>query len=318
MAFSVSDRTLDDLLRHTYNELVASGAKLSATRGSTLEIVGASLELENPLARLSLSESRRRLVSGLAELNWYLTGTSDTGTITHYIPIYANEIESDGSIRGAYGPRIFGNGDNNQIRNIIELLKEKPHTRRAVVQIFDKSDISKGKRFKDIPCTTTMQFLLRDGCLSLIVTMRSNDAYLGLPHDIFVFTMIQEIVARSLNCELGRYIHNVGSLHLYEERLDDVEAFLKEGWQSTDSSMKPMPSGAQWAYLEQLSAAEGELRSSGSFDEINLPSHAYWADLVRVLAHWEAAKRGNTTYAGRMQDAITDGTLREFVRVKSS
>jgi thymidylate synthase len=37
----------------------------------------------------------------------------------------------------------------------------------------------------------------------MVTTMRSNDAYLGLPHDVFCFTMLQEIIARSLGREIG-------------------------------------------------------------------------------------------------------------------
>ena len=56
--------------------------------------------------------------------------------------------------------------------------------------------------------------------------MRSNDVYLGLPHDVFSFTMIQEIVARLLGVEMGDYTHFAGSLHLYDEHADDAACLL--------------------------------------------------------------------------------------------
>ena len=65
------------------------------------------------------------------------------------------------------------------------------------------------------PCTCTLQFLARGVKLDLIVYMRSNDVIKGLPHDIFCFTMLQEIAARRLSLEPGIYKHCVGSLHLY-------------------------------------------------------------------------------------------------------
>ena len=43
----------------------------------------------------------------------------------------------------------------------------------------------------------------------MLTYMRSNDAYWGLPHDVFAFTMLQEILARSLTLELGTYKHAV-------------------------------------------------------------------------------------------------------------
>ena len=73
-----------------------------------------------------------------------------------------------------------------------------------------------------------MQFLVRRGSLHMVVHMRSNDAFLGLSHDIFAFTFIQELVARSLGLKLGTYKHMVGSLHIYDVD-NKVRKFLKEG-----------------------------------------------------------------------------------------
>ena len=50
----------------------------------------------------------------------------------------------------------------------------------------------------DLPCTRTIQFLLRSGHVDAVVYMRSNDAIWGLPYDIFLFTMLQEMLAVEL------------------------------------------------------------------------------------------------------------------------
>ena len=76
--------------------------------------------------------------------------------------------------------------------------------------------------------------MIREGKLSMITYMRSNDLYLGFPHDIFCFTLLQELVARSLSVGVGTYKHMVGSMHLYDQDAEDAQEFLDEGWQSTD------------------------------------------------------------------------------------
>ena len=96
----------------------------------------------------------------------------------------------------------------NQIEYVITQLTEHPHSRQAVVQLFDHDDVT--QPHKDVPCTCTFQFLLRRGGLRLITHMRSNDAYFGLSHDIFSFTMLQEIVARSIGAKLGSYRYSHG------------------------------------------------------------------------------------------------------------
>jgi thymidylate synthase len=111
--------------------------------------------------------------------------------------------------------------------NVIALLQKSPTSRRALIQIFNAED--NATRYKEVPCTTTLQFLLRDDRLHLIATMRSNDAYLGLPHDIFCFTMLQEFVARILKADLGSYRHYVGSMHLYDKDRNGTHRYLGEG-----------------------------------------------------------------------------------------
>src|ERR1043165_8344585 len=104
----------------------------------------------------------------------------------------------------------------DQIAQVRKLLSdpERSPSRKAVIQLFNAEDISEDH--EDVPCTCTLQFLLRKAGLDLFVSMRSNDAYRGLPHDVFAFTMLQEILARDLGKPVGRYKHAAGSLHLYE------------------------------------------------------------------------------------------------------
>ena len=146
------------------------------------------------------------MFSCLGETLWYLARSNRLEFIEYYIPLYSKFAEHDGTVHGAYGPRMFAmRGKIDQISILINLLSKHSSSRKAVLQIFNAEDIL--KEYKDVPCTCTIQFLVRDGKLNAVGHMRSNDAFLGLPHDIFAFTFIQEIIARSLNLELGTYKH---------------------------------------------------------------------------------------------------------------
>ena len=142
------------------------------------------------------------------------------------------------------GPRFFKQRGHDQVRNVIDLLRANPSSRRAVIQLFEADDIS--RRYLEIPCTTTLQFMVRENRVHMITNMRSNDAYIGLPHDVFCFTMLQEIVARSLGYELGIYKHFVGSMHLYQFRPENAQRYFEEGVQRT-IEMPPMPDGRSMA-----------------------------------------------------------------------
>ena len=198
----ISRETLDDVLLALYPLLLErSTDTVVATRGETAEIIGALIEIEQPRARLSRSETRGKLFSSLGELLWYLSRDNRLDFIERYVPRYRDESEDGVRVYGGYGPRLFGQRGYDQVRNVIELLGKGSTSRRAVIQIFCAEDIAAIQ--KEIPCTTTLQFFVRNERLDMVTTMRSNDAYLGLPHDVFCFTMLQEIIARSLGLDIG-------------------------------------------------------------------------------------------------------------------
>lgn len=283
--------TLDDLLAEVFSQLLEGKELISASRGMFTEILGAILVLHNPRARLSRSESKGKVFTALGELFWYLSKTNDLKFMEYYLPgRYAEESDDGVSVRSGYGERLFGHNGNNQIQNIIELLRNKPTTRRAVIQLFDASDLSEG--FKSIPCTCTLQFIIRDNKLNLLVNMRSNDAFIGLPHDVFAFTMLQEIVACSVNVDVGIYKHFVGSLHLYEENHEKAKTYLSEGWQSP-IAMDPMPMGDPWMAIDIVRRIEEQTRANVEIDLSIIELPLYWLDICRLLVvfqKWKASQ----------------------------
>ena len=244
----ISAETLDDALLKLYPALLARSHEamtIKASRGETAEVIGALIEIRNPRARLSRSETRGKLYSSLGELLWYLSKDNRLDFIAPYVPRYSDESEDGVTIYGGYGPRLFGPNGEGQVKRVIGLLTERPTSRRAVIQIFDKEDIA--NNHKEVPCTTTLQCFVRDEKLDMVVTMRSNDAYFGLPHDVFCFTMLQEIIARSLCRDVGCYRHFAGSMHIYKERWDDAQHFVDEGY--------PRTSLAHLAHLNEVGSS---------------------------------------------------------------
>jgi thymidylate synthase len=272
--------TLDDVMRSVINEIVSRGVRINPTKGPAAEVNGVLLELTNPRARLSRTETRGKPFSCLGELCWYLAGTNDAEFISYYIPDYRQYADAN-VVFGGYGPRLFTWRGLNQLHNVTAILKQNPDSRKAVIQLFDASDIVEDH--KDVPCTCTLQFMIRGDALHLFANMRSNDAFLGLPHDCFCFTMLQEIMARTLSIELGTYKHAVGSLHIYDRNRSAAQQFLAEGWQST-IAMPPMPTGNPWPAIDALRKAELTIRTKDRLEVAGLESlDPYWADLVRLL-----------------------------------
>lgn len=300
--------TLDDLLHQLYPALLEHGTPVRASRGANSEIIGVQLELEAPRARISRSETRGRPFSALGEFLWYLTKDNRLDFIQPYIPAYTQDSDDGLTVHGGYGPRLFKWRGNDQIENAITLLHTSPASRRAVVQLFDAED--NAKRHREVPCTTTLQFLLRDETLHLIATMRSNDAYLGLPHDIFCFTMLQEMAARALCAEVGEYRHFAGSMHLYDKDRLAARRYLDEGLQRT-VEMPPMPKGDPWPAVRTMFAAERLVRVQAAVDAGGLGLDPYWADLVRLLQIHFA--QGDDARLDALRSELTHPSYRTFV-----
>ena len=181
-----------------------------------------------------------------------------------------------------------------------------------MIQLFDAEDIA--APHKEIPCTCTLQFMVRDGRLELAACMRSNDAFKGLPHDVFSFTMIQEIVARTLGHQLGVYTHFVGSLHLYDSDLRTARQYLDEGWQPTQLvAMPTMPPGDPRPSVEALLAAEAAIREGRSLDDSVEQLRACWRDLVHLLEIYGLWKRKEGAKIPKIRRAMADPVYKEYI-----
>lgn len=278
--------SLDDALRDVLAALLAEDENaVQSSRGPSSELTGVLIELSLPRARLSRTETRGKPFSCLGELLWYLTRGNDLDFIKRYIPRYERESEDGLTVEGGYGTLLFKQRGHDQFQNVFNLLRDHPASRRAVIQLFSAEDLSRARR--EVPCTTSLQFLIRNGCLHMITNMRSNDAYMGLPHDVFCFTMLQELMARSLGCELGTYRHFVGSLHLYKAHRREAEQFLAEELQPR-IEMPEMPVGDPRSAVRRVLQAELHIRQGQVVDANAYGLAPYWADLVRLLQVFDA------------------------------
>lgn len=309
----ITNDSLDAVLHELYRALDEYGEINEGSRGETKELLGVSLRIMKPRARISRSENRGKPFSALGELLWYLSGSDKLEFIDRYVVQYKLDAV-DGVLEGAYGPRLLAmRGKIDQFASIERLLSKKPGSRRAVIQLFNAEDISTDH--KEIPCTTTLQFHLRSGLLHMSVTLRSNDAYWGLPHDVFCFTMIQEMMARRLGVEMGEYYQYVGSMHVYKDYYDDMREYIREGVQQT-FEMPPMPEGDPFSIVEKLLEVEGKLRGGEDVDAAEAFDQPYWADIIRLLQVFWAREWAGEDYGGqlkRLREALSSPAYRTYV-----
>lgn len=202
----------DNCWKGVVQHLLKEEEEVESKRGKVRRHVGFSMELQAPTQNILTFPSRKfNPCYAAGELLWYLSGTNDGPTIQHYAKSYDRFFERDGNPYGGYGPRLI-----DGLRHVLPDIRD-PNNRQLVIPIFTPEDSRHRGLVKDLPCTTTLQLINRDGYLDLVATMRSNDVWLGMPNDVWCWTTLQMILCESFGLMFGNYYHFVGDVHLYSK-----------------------------------------------------------------------------------------------------
>lgn len=165
------------------------------------------------------------------EIEWYNSLSRNVNDIPGGPPeIWKQVADKDGNINSNYGWCVFSNENGNQFTHVLDELSQNPNSRRAVM-IYTRPTMHRDYNtngMSDFMCTNTVQYMIRNDYLEVIVQMRSNDVIFGYRND-FAW---QNYVARELQEALklkGRNIYwQVGSLHIYERHFNYVEEKISE------------------------------------------------------------------------------------------
>jgi thymidylate synthase len=200
------DLVLEELTNHSVDD-----------ESIAYEMINANLVLLDP-TRNTMCDCVRKMPMryAIGELLWYNSKQPTWKSINPYSKFWKNISDDGEHVNSNYGWCIHDKYTFDQWEMVKQLLKSNPNSRQAVIHIKEPRDLIK-RPSKDVNCTIAMQFLLRNNKLDLIVTMRSNDIWLGLPYDVFNFTCMQIQMAMELGVEIGVYYHNAGSLHMYKK-----------------------------------------------------------------------------------------------------
>jgi thymidylate synthase len=193
-------------------------------------------EIENytftipPYVRFTNFASRKFKINYVKkEFLWYLNGDPKDHSIYEHASIWKDITNADGSIYSNYGQYIFGN--QNQFDDVVKTLSEDKDSRRAAISILNVNHLKSVT--KDIPCTYSISFRIRNNFLNMSVRMRSMDAIFGFSNDIPCFSFIHEMMFISLKeiypeLEYGKYHHCADSFHVYERHFEMLNSLAKK------------------------------------------------------------------------------------------
>jgi thymidylate synthase len=111
----------------------------------------------------------------------------------------------------------------DQIANVIERIKTNPSCRRLIVSAWNPADIPD---MKLPPCHAFFQFKVYGNKLSLKLTQRSADMFLGVPFNIASYALLLHIVAKMTGLVPHQFIHSFGDCHIYKNHIDQVKSQL--------------------------------------------------------------------------------------------
>lgn len=116
-----------------------------------------------------------------------------------------------------------GDGSIDQIKLLIDGLKNNPDSRRHIVSAWNPSEVA------DMalpPCHTMFQFYVAEGKLSCQLYQRSADVFLGVPFNIASYALLVHLIAEECGLEVGEFVHTLGDAHLYLNHMDQVKEQL--------------------------------------------------------------------------------------------
>ncbi len=156
---------------------------------------------------------------------WYRHADSKDTSIIEYFDEYAKCIdENHNTFNSNYGVHFYKNGG---IQHIIKELTNNPFSRRACFCINNNAVIYDDNEIDKL-CTNTIQFIIHEAKLEMIVQMRSSNFLTLLPYDAFMFSVFYLNVFSALKSHFGIIMPGmitmqIGSLHTYSERLNEIQ-----------------------------------------------------------------------------------------------
>lgn len=180
-----------------------------------------------------------------AELLWFLRGETNIKSLqaqgVHIWdewadengdlgPVYGSQWRSWPNLtptdRGGYMYDTYENNPIDQIKNVVDEIKNNPFSRRHIVSAWNPTEI---ENMALPPCHTMFQFYvtpdkhgIRPTFLSCQLYQRSADMFLGVPFNIASYALLTEMVAQQTGLVAKEFIHTIGDAHIYLNHFDQV------------------------------------------------------------------------------------------------
>lgn len=175
----------------------------------------------------------------LRELLWFLRGSTNINDgLTEYTPIWNPWADEKGELGPVYGwqwrkwerfswdetSKSYKKSRVDQIQNALDLIKNKPDSRRIIVSAWNAADLD---RMALPPCHLLFQFYVINGRLDCQLYQRSADVALGVPFNIASYATLMSMMAQECGLMPGIFTHTLGDAHIYLNHVEGLKEQLK-------------------------------------------------------------------------------------------
>lgn len=157
----------------------------------------------------------------------------------------------------------------DQIKNVIEQIKNNPDSRRMIVSAWNVADIDEMAKAGLPPCHCLFQFYVADGKLSCQLYQRSCDTFLGLPFNIASYALLIMIIAQITGLTPGEFVWTGGDVHLYSNHFE--QAKLQISRKKDIRKLPKMKINPEKKRIEDFTIEDFELVDYNPHDAIKAP-----------------------------------------------
>ena len=233
-----------DLIQHVIDHGIT---KEDRTGTGTKSVFGYQMRFDLNDGFPMVTTKKLHLKSIIYELLWFLKGETNIGYLKENgVKIWDAWANEDGDLGPVYGYQWRNwNGDGiDQIRELVETIKNNPDSRRMIVSAWNPSvmpdtnvsfaeNVANGKAALP-PCHAFFQFYVSDGKLSCQLYQRSADIFLGVPFNIASYALFTMMLAQVTGLGYGDFIHTFGDAHIYNNHMEQINLQLSR-------DPKPLP-----------------------------------------------------------------------------
>ncbi|MFM7682729.1 MAG: thymidylate synthase [Bacteroidota bacterium] len=221
-----------DLLEH----ILEKGVKKEDRTGTgTISVFGYQMRFDLSEGFPCITTKKLHLRSIIHELLWFLKGDTNIQYLKeNNVSIWDEWADENGNLGPVYGSqwRSWPTADGrhiDQIKQVIDQLKNNPDSRRIIVSAWNVGEIEK---MALPPCHAFFQFYVAEGKLSCQLYQRSADTFLGVPFNIASYALLTMMLAQVCDLKPGDFVHTLGDAHLYSNHLEQAKLQLTRDFRS--------------------------------------------------------------------------------------